>query len=274
MLRLAGFDFDNTLFRSPDRPPGWDFEWWANPISLGRPCVPDKPGSDWWNSSIVGEAKKAISDSDTYAIMMTGRIDKRFRWRVPELLKQAGLSFDEVHLNPGGDTLGFKKKKIYDTLRKFPAIDTVEFWEDRSEHMPAFIAFITKMDRTCVPHNVKPMSHEIMCSPEEVLEYRTAHRIASRQARRQRQVRLLTFADLWEAAARHRMATEGVPSFDDVPKLLTRIGWEHASRHPVGTWTEEDGRHAVQVCMAAMHQGVDPKPYIWEGVRRAQRSQD
>ena len=102
MSELHVYDFDGTLFRSPHAPAVWDKDWWSDPASLLPPCVPEKPGNEWWISSTVGSAKRSISDPDVFSIMMTGRKDQSaFRYRVPELLRQKGLNFDAVHLDQG-----------------------------------------------------------------------------------------------------------------------------------------------------------------------------
>ena len=138
------FDFDGTLFRSPDPPEWWPWpggtKWWSWEESLTEPCVPERPGREWWNGPIVQQAKKSIKDQNVYAMLATGRIDAVFRWRVPELLKLAGLSFDEVHMSPGGATLTFKTNLVKRILRRHPAIGAVHIWDDRKEHLRGFEA--------------------------------------------------------------------------------------------------------------------------------------
>ena len=73
------YDFDGTLFRSPHQPAVWEGDWWSDPASLLPPCVPEKPGSEWWIASTVSSAKRSISDSDVFAVMMTGRKDQSRR---------------------------------------------------------------------------------------------------------------------------------------------------------------------------------------------------
>jgi len=99
MLELWIFDFDGTLFRSPEIPSWWPQaekgNFYIHQDSLGRPCVPDRPDDSWWVGSVVSEARKAIANPNVLAILCTGRPDNlSFRWRVPELLKQKGLDFD------------------------------------------------------------------------------------------------------------------------------------------------------------------------------------
>tara|TARA_Y100000310_G_scaffold332468_1_gene408109 strand:+ start:621 stop:1178 length:558 start_codon:yes stop_codon:yes gene_type:complete len=163
------YDFDGTLFRSPhlDGIP----KWWVSDFSLSPPCVPQKPGPEWWNQKVVGEARRSIADQNVWCIMVTGRSDTvgGFRWRVPELLKGAGLRFDAVYLNDtGGATDAFKKRVITDTLRRFPQIETVHIWEDRLNHLASFCKHVQSLGRACVQHPQKDSPHPVICDPEEL----------------------------------------------------------------------------------------------------------
>ena len=143
-LELHLYDFDGTLFRSPVRPDWWGKRsWWVEPESLGPPCVPLKPGSDWWISSTVRDAKRSISDPNVWAILCTGRADTgSLRYRVAELLKQKGLDFDEVYLSKGGQDAPtmYKINVMNKILRRNPDISTVQIWEDQNlpQHPPSF----------------------------------------------------------------------------------------------------------------------------------------
>ncbi len=142
-LELHIFDFDNTLFRSPEPPEWWSNKkmgyWFNDAVSLGEPFVPQKPSSDYWFNGVVSEAKKSISDMNTLAIMCTGRSNNNgaMRYRVAELLKGKGLDFDEVHLKPGGQTARYKAKLVFDLLKKYPNIASVSVWEDTQENLDA-----------------------------------------------------------------------------------------------------------------------------------------
>lgn len=153
MAELHVYDFDGTLFRSPHEPNVWDGDWWNNPASLLPPCIPDEPGDDWWVMPTVSEAKRSISDPDVFAIMATGRgIASGLRYRVPELLKQKGLHFDEVYLAPPSGTLAWKKRVITRLLEKHPIIDTVRIWDDRRSHLSEFIQAVVSAG--IAPENV------------------------------------------------------------------------------------------------------------------------
>lgn len=152
-MRLAVFDFDGTLART-FKPAGWAGSYWSNPASLEPPHVPEHPGPEFWIQSTVGAARAAIADSHTLAILMTGRLDKVFRWRVPELLSQARLHFDAVHLSNGSSTESFKKG-LLERIFQRNHITEMEIWEDRPDHLKTFMDVAKQHGIPCIPHLVK-----------------------------------------------------------------------------------------------------------------------
>jgi len=178
------YDFDGTLFRSPEDPDWWDNvsskNWWSHSFSLDEPCVPRQPKGDWWIHRTVNEAKQSISDPNVWAVLCTGRKERTHsRFRVPELLKMKGLNFDEVHLSPGGSTKSYKIGVLNRLLAQHPTVDTIHIWEDRPDNMKAMVSLITKKGLLAVAHPVKAPPHEIACDVSDV-----AGRVASRYIRR------------------------------------------------------------------------------------------
>jgi hypothetical protein len=157
MAELHLYDFDGTLFRSPKPPMWWGYagKWWSDPQSLSPPCVPAKPGAEWWIGNVVSQARRSIANPDVWAIACTGRQDGPFRWRVPELLHQKGLRFDEVFLNTGGSTSTFKQNVIRKLLRRYPDIDTVQVWEDRGNHLRTYMSLAESLGRRGIPHFIQ-----------------------------------------------------------------------------------------------------------------------
>lgn len=158
--KLSIFDFDGTLFRSPEKPEGWTAGWWGNLASLTPPNVPDNPGGDWWNGSVVQRAKRDASDGETVSVLLTGRIAKKFTTRLSGLLAQAGLSFDHVYLATGGDTESFKIRVIGDLLNEYPTVTGVDIWEDRAGHLQKFADFVESKGKAAFPHLVTVAPHE------------------------------------------------------------------------------------------------------------------
>jgi len=159
------YDFDGTLFRSPPVPAAWDGGWWSDPASLLPPCVPEKPSPAWWISPTVESAKQSISNSNVFAIMMTGRKDaSAFRYRVPELLKQKGLNFDAVHLAQGSsNSLMGKIKTIGKYLKLYPDIDTVRIWDDRWSHLIEFRSALEREGYTVHTEHIRAKSVAPLC---------------------------------------------------------------------------------------------------------------
>lgn len=163
-IKLHVYDFDGTLFRSPEKPSWWEGGWWGNLNSLSPPCVPERPSIDWWNESVVSAAKQSIANPDVLAILVTGRI-RKFSLRLKDLLAQVGLHFDEVHLSNGGSTDAFKMRVIKNLLDEYPSIRGVSIWEDRPQHLRAFSDWVESHGRACIPHLITVAPHESGCSP-------------------------------------------------------------------------------------------------------------
>jgi len=169
------FDFDGTLFKSPHKPSWWSQrDWWSNQQSLSPPCVPLKPDGSWWNGSVVSAAKRSIGNSDVLAICCTGRIDGKFRWIVPALLKSAGLNFDEVYLNSGGGTSTYKKKVIA-KLHSKHNFTSVHVWED--QHMSEYQSMVERWGLEFVAHPISEVSRSVDCVEEDIEKLASIQRV-------------------------------------------------------------------------------------------------
>lgn len=183
-LELHIYDFDNTLFRSPDEPKWWNKKkmgtWVAEAISLGEPFIPINPGLEYWFNGVVASAKKSIASMDTFAIMCTGRPNTNgaLRYRIAELLNMAGLDFDEVHLNPapGGPTSLYKAKLVFELLKKYPNIKSVSVWEDTQKNLDAIERVCDAMSVEFLPHLIKENPYPIDGVTKE--EYEAMMRLA------------------------------------------------------------------------------------------------
>ena len=152
MIVLKFFDFDGTLFRSPD-PPNRDL--WE--VSLEPPLVPRVPNQAWWIQEVLQAAREAIADPDVYAVLMTGRTSDLFEDRVHELLAQQGLEFDEVHLTtPGVETTEFKSEKLAEILAKLnnlnDEVDMVVIYDDSFDRMVEYQRIIEGNGIPCEIH--------------------------------------------------------------------------------------------------------------------------
>lgn len=183
-MELHLFDFDGTLFHSPGPPDSWGGFWWDDPQSLHPPCVPLKPGPQWWNSEVVSKAKQSISDPNIWTFLCTGRALNSFsRYRIPELLEGHGLFFDELYLKEGASTEQFKIKVLAHLLRKYPFVSKVQIWEDRHDHLNSFCSFVENQGIECVGHAIT--RKEPQCDPTSKVSSPLHKRVALRYLKRQ-----------------------------------------------------------------------------------------
>ena len=166
--RIAIFDFDGTLFKSPEQPSWWPHQgFWGRLETLSPPFVPEHPDSDWWASSIVSEAKKAAGDSSTYACLLTGRIPK-FEKRIKELLAGEGIRFDNYFFTRGSSTLPFKLSTIENLVQRFPDVKLVEIWDDRTEHVGQFESKLSELGVEYDVHSVPKATREFAIGPHDI----------------------------------------------------------------------------------------------------------
>lgn len=131
---LAVFDFDDTLFHSPERPKNYKGNWHINIDSLTEPYVSHHPKQTMWNLSVVNTARRYCIREDAYCIMLTGRVGNIFEDRVKELLSQQKLNFDRYGFNEfGGDTAKYKISTIQSLIKKFPNFENLLMWDDDEE---------------------------------------------------------------------------------------------------------------------------------------------
>jgi len=167
--RIAIFDFDGTLFRSPEKPPWWPHKgFWGRLETLSPPYVPQVPGPEWYIESVLSEARDAIGDPQTYSCLLTGRIPK-FSARVREIMGVAGVSFQDYFFASGGSTLPFKIKIIEDLISKNPGVRIVEMWEDREEHIGPFEEKLNQLGVQFQVHHVQSTPQEFLPGSERLI---------------------------------------------------------------------------------------------------------
>lgn len=153
--RIAVFDFDGTLFRSPERPAWWPHQgFWGRLETLSPPLVPEAPGPEWYVRGVIAAALEAQRTPDTLVALVTGRIPK-FSDRVRAILSNEGISPDEYHFATGASTLPFKVGVLNDLMDRFPQATSVDMWEDRAEHIQTFYDAIYARGRFGVIHHVR-----------------------------------------------------------------------------------------------------------------------
>lgn len=168
---LHAYDFDNCLFKSPDRPDWWPHRsWWSNEESLLPPCVPEEPSASWWVSDIVAAAKESIADETVYTVMVTGRVKDQFAKRVTELLNQKGLKFDELRFkhSPKEKTDAYKARHIRSIAKKFQdRIKTVQIWDDQQDNLDEVKSHLKERGYHVLTHYVEPQAKDVDCTEKE-----------------------------------------------------------------------------------------------------------
>lgn len=137
--KLSVFDFDGTLFKSPDKPKNYKGNWWIEEKSLSPKIIGAIPVDSMWNMSVVRDALQELSEKNTFCVLMTGRIGNVFSQRITELVEQKQLNFKEIKFNSFGQDAGeFKVKEINKLLEKYPSIKKIEMWEDEQDKIKLY----------------------------------------------------------------------------------------------------------------------------------------
>lgn len=147
MKNIVIYDFDSTLFRTPEKNDenmklwkkktgiDWKGGWWGNKESLNFNVFDINPIDYVYESAL-----KDIQDYDTYTILLTGRIIK-LENHVKDLCSKFKLNFDRYYFNNTNDTLTFKLSVLQRLKEEFKDTEKFIMWEDRIEHIPHFISW-------------------------------------------------------------------------------------------------------------------------------------
>lgn len=145
--RLIIFDFDGTLFNTPDHANGtriwkeltgtdWPYGggWWGKSESID-PDIFYIPLNQW----VYRKYLEAVSDPENYVILATGRLRKKekMQFNINRLLNDNNLVFDEVCLSWGGDTYNFKTK-LFEEKSEELGVEEIIMYDDRHEHLVKF----------------------------------------------------------------------------------------------------------------------------------------
>jgi phosphoglycolate phosphatase-like HAD superfamily hydrolase len=144
--RLIVFDFDGTLFHTQTPTLGekiwsektgtdWPYNgWWSHPETLDTEIF-YTPVNQW----VYKKYLEAVSDDDNYVILATGRLAKKegMLENIEKLLIDNNISFDEIHLNWGGDTFRFKTKLFEEKIKELGVHELI-MYDDRYEHLMKF----------------------------------------------------------------------------------------------------------------------------------------
>ena len=142
--QLFVFDFDGTLFCSPQPREGKEFYeaytgktwphkgWLSWPESL-LPPMKIKPGP------ALSEFRQHVKRAGSFTVILTGRI-KRTEKAVVQVLKDAQVYPDRLIPKPdvsSENTPTFKARIMQQLLEEFPDVTLVKFWDDLPENLAA-----------------------------------------------------------------------------------------------------------------------------------------
>jgi hypothetical protein len=167
---LHVFDFDGTLFKSPEKPSWWPHRsWWSNAESLLPPCVPEEPSASWWVSDVVSQAKKSIRSDEAYTLMLTARVQDAFDDRITDLLHQKDLLFDELRFKHAAheNTPKYKARHIRSVADKFPELTEIHIWDDSPNNLETVQQELEDVGYEVVLHGVKSETRDVDCSEAE-----------------------------------------------------------------------------------------------------------
>jgi hypothetical protein len=154
-MKIAIYDIDNTIFRSPEKPLGHQRGWWGKRASLEPPVVPQKPGKEWYNNAVISLLERDYADPDTVVLVMTGRL-YFFQERLIEIFNASGspalqkiAQSGEIVTNPGSqDTFRYKLSKVIEAVDEIVAsgntVDEITVYDDRESHV---IDFSTEFEK-------------------------------------------------------------------------------------------------------------------------------
>lgn len=163
ITRIAVFDFDKTLFLTPDREEAlerykqftgidWPHKgWWSREESLDTsmfsiPVI----------ESVLADYQAEATKDNTLLVLLTGRI-QRLSTHVEKILDIYNIKFDEYHYNNTHSTLDFKLSVLDDLLEYYPNATSIHCWEDRLEYMPHFLEWGEKQKINFKLTEVKPI---------------------------------------------------------------------------------------------------------------------
>lgn len=154
---LHVYDFDLTLFRSPEPAPGFsDEEWYQGGISLSPPIVPEVPGPEWWIEDTVAQMREDLYDRSRGVAVITARTEAPYRLRVGTLLQGAGLVPNCLELQDTDlDSPSYKVAKVWRIIQRFPGLSHVELHEDNPETLDRMEAFLKAQGRSFMGHLVR-----------------------------------------------------------------------------------------------------------------------
>jgi len=172
---LSVFDFDGTLFASPEEERAkelyfeamgrlWPHQgYWGRAESLQHPIIPDPIPKEMFIGPVVDRYREDFKDKNKKVVLMTGRPYKN-RKHVQRILASNQISFHEEYYrgqpgSKGRNTLEIKMNFIKDHLIH-DELEIIEIWEDRVDHLSAFMTEAKHLKTKYKNHLEKVIVHD------------------------------------------------------------------------------------------------------------------
>lgn len=124
-MKLALFDFDNTLFKTPYDE---DSDYMDKPASLSIRKWKFEPILE-----TIKKFKECKKEKNTKVILLTNRINS-VHPQLKSLLEEYGLVFDDYKMIVGVDGDRSKGKRVKDLILS-NCVGSIEYWEDKDKHI-------------------------------------------------------------------------------------------------------------------------------------------
>ena len=125
-MKLALFDFDDTLFKTPYRE---DWSYMDTPSSLNPRKWKFDP-----KENVIKDYKKEYHDRKSIVILLTNRISD-VENELKAVLDFHLIFFDEYLPIKGKDGNRSKGQRVLQLLKKYPQVNEIEYWEDKEKHI-------------------------------------------------------------------------------------------------------------------------------------------
>ena len=163
------FDFDDTLFRSIDKPKDWNTKkqgfWWNDEKSLNSAYY-DQEMENYWIESTIKKVIESNNNQNAITILCTARHDRpEIRFAMNELLRNKGLSFDAIYLKPlksGISTPHYKANTVKTLLNSYSYASSIHFWEDNQDNLNAVQDFIDRNNKLNPKRQIEYYPHLVL----------------------------------------------------------------------------------------------------------------
>jgi len=125
-MKLALFDFDNTLFETPYKE---DPDYMDKPESLSIYKWNFKPILE-----TIKSYKESLNEDNTKVILLTNRMAD-VHLELKKMLGLYGIKFDDYKMIKGVDGDRSKGNRLRSLIEKYDSVEEVEYWEDKDKHI-------------------------------------------------------------------------------------------------------------------------------------------